>query len=519
MYKLLKHNYFLLSLIICLSIFLRFYGLTEKGICNSDAAVYTLEGRWFYSIIKSLKYMDFSKIKEQVEGLPLRHAKPTHSLFVALFGFLTGGVKDYTASYEAAAFGCLTILLTFFFAKALYNEKVALLSSLLLSIMPYHLIYSREGMAESISLFFLLLCAFFNVKSKKDKKFAYFIISSLSAGIAGTCNRRYIPILLLYMLFSNIKNAKKILLFLLLFPLPFITWQIPYHKASLFYKKEGCVLPFDTYLERLLLKSKASAHMVKRMIKEEQRKDFIPMVYCLFINAGKLATLPILFSSLFFVLLYVLRRRCIFSDFHAVFLILLPFAFFSLFATDRFCPRYLSPSLSAMCIGASVFLSALSKKIFFPLFSLIILFCAVEDMAILKLKSGYKEVRDYLLKNFGTPKHIAIRGWRSNIYCKFEDVETLASIRRGRETLLSLKKKGYNVILIDVDKYLVDREEQREILEYVEKNTSPIFVAKDNRAESFWYWAEEMDRKWSLLFLYKKKRKETGIKIYNLKHL
>ena len=77
------------------------------------------------------------------------------SLLFQLFG-----VSDAAARAVPAIFGVLTILITYFIGKTLYNKKVGLVSALVLAFLPYHIIITRQALVDVPLSFFFILTLF-----------------------------------------------------------------------------------------------------------------------------------------------------------------------------------------------------------------------------------------------------------------------------------------------------------------------------------------------------------------------
>lgn len=102
--------------------------------------------------------------------------------FIALFGLNAFGVR-----FLSALAGSLTVLLTYFLVKELFSnskfktdvtELLALLSSFLLAISPWHIHMSRGAFEANLAMFFNTLALLFFFKGLKKGKFL--ICSSLS---------------------------------------------------------------------------------------------------------------------------------------------------------------------------------------------------------------------------------------------------------------------------------------------------------------------------------------------------
>ena len=86
---------------------------------------------------------------------------------IAIFGLNEFGVRITPVIY-----GTLTILLLYFLAKEMFdNEFVALTSSFLLAISPWHIQLTRASFESSFSVFWVVLGVWLFIKGFKDKKY------------------------------------------------------------------------------------------------------------------------------------------------------------------------------------------------------------------------------------------------------------------------------------------------------------------------------------------------------------
>lgn len=121
------------------------------------------------------------------------------------------GLNEFAIRFPSAFLGAITVLLTYFLVKKIFvNRKVeiALLSSFLLAISPWHLMLSRAAFEANIATFFIILGMFLFFYSLEKNK--WFIILSLISFVLSmyTFNtaRIVIPILLPVVFFFKRKD-------------------------------------------------------------------------------------------------------------------------------------------------------------------------------------------------------------------------------------------------------------------------------------------------------------------------
>jgi dolichol-phosphate mannosyltransferase len=130
-----------LAVVLGLAVFLRFWQLSAIGF-NSDEAVYT----------GSAASIAGDPTLQQL--FPVFRAHPL--LFQTLLSLvLRVHDTDWTARAFAATIGVATVALTFVLGRRLYGPVAGLLAALLLAVMPYHMIVSRQVLLDGL----MTLCA------------------------------------------------------------------------------------------------------------------------------------------------------------------------------------------------------------------------------------------------------------------------------------------------------------------------------------------------------------------------
>ncbi len=209
-------NKYILAFIIFLSIFLRFYKLssTPPSLYWDEASL----GYNAYSILKSAN-------DEHGKFLPLTYFaafgdyKPPGYIYAAVLPIAFFGPTEFAIRFPSAFFGVLTVIITYLLAKKLFeNEIIALWSSFLLAISPWHLQFSRGAFEGNLGLFFSTLAIFLFIKFAKDKPiYAFPSALFFLAGIyTFTGQRLFVPFIGLVLAFffrrEIIKNYKYVFL-------------------------------------------------------------------------------------------------------------------------------------------------------------------------------------------------------------------------------------------------------------------------------------------------------------------
>ena len=162
----------LLSLILVLGIFLRFYKL--GSLPNSYSPDELAQGYTAYSILQTgrdewgntnwFNLRSFGDYKPPIQTLLMI---PSVKLF---------GLNTFAVRFPNALFSVFTILLTFLIAEILFkNKKISLLSASFVSISPWILPMSRIALEANLVIFVVSLGFYlFLLASQTKKPFFYF---------------------------------------------------------------------------------------------------------------------------------------------------------------------------------------------------------------------------------------------------------------------------------------------------------------------------------------------------------
>lgn len=166
----------LLIAILLIASFLRLWKITEVPVSLFGDELDV--GYQAYSILETGKDysgnpwpLHFQSLAEFRTPLYLYSAVPT----VALFGISPLGVR-----LPAAIFGILGILMFYFLVREITkDEKIALVSALVLTFSPWHIQYSRAAFEVTLLLLFIFLGLFFFFKSLERGKYLWISVTFL----------------------------------------------------------------------------------------------------------------------------------------------------------------------------------------------------------------------------------------------------------------------------------------------------------------------------------------------------
>lgn len=198
-----KKENIILILIFLLALFLRTfkldslpYGFHEDELSNTYVGRFIFEnGKDLYGNSWPMFYFD--KFGDYPPVLPMYLSGISTYIF---------GINEFAARFPIALFGALTVFPLYYLALYFFkNKKVGLISSFLLAITPWHLVYSRSTAEGILALFFFISGLVVMFKWLEIKKQILFFICLLS-------------LLLTYFLYPSFR----LLVPLSLFPIPFI---------------------------------------------------------------------------------------------------------------------------------------------------------------------------------------------------------------------------------------------------------------------------------------------------------
>ncbi|MFH1210170.1 MAG: glycosyltransferase family 39 protein [archaeon] len=164
-------------------------------------------------------------------------------------GYKIFGVNLLTSRLLSIIFGALSIIIIYLLGKEMFNEKIGLISSFLLTFSSFHILITQAEMDVPMT-FFIMLSLYFLVKFFKDAKSLNYILSIILLIIAilmKTIAAVFIPAYVIFIIYFNykkdnkifyIKNIKLGLIFLFIF---FLLMLPTFTFNYLLYKDKGIV--------------------------------------------------------------------------------------------------------------------------------------------------------------------------------------------------------------------------------------------------------------------------------------
>jgi len=155
------------------------------------------------------------QISATYNGRLLFQGPVTYYLF--LLFLLFGGWNPVKASYFFMLFAGILIFFLFYGIKKITNKKVAYVTVLIYSFLPYYINYTRFLWNSTFQLTFSILFIYFYSFYKKNKKLKYFFISSFFLGLLFQFHYQFILVILsfiIYFLFFKKISVKEWFIFI-----------------------------------------------------------------------------------------------------------------------------------------------------------------------------------------------------------------------------------------------------------------------------------------------------------------
>ena len=314
------------------------------------------------------------------------------------------GITMFSSRFLSFLFGSLAIIVVYLLGKELFNTRVGLISSFLLAISSYSLVYTRIEM-DIPAIFFVLLASYFFIKTlKKNGNLSY--LAAIFIGIAAlikTLSLFFVPAFIIYYCMHHKKVFdKKIILSIIKFGLVILLVFSPIiiHNI-LWFEDKGMV---DAYLSQYFNVGKSrqafsSIQGINNGFKLSELFSGAIEATSIYFNIDPLAVVFGIFGLLFF-----LYKKEKFSSF---FLMFQAFSFVLIVITNRLPTHYavLAPVLalySAALIDyvCENYLKNISyKNKILIVLGIFLIISMVYAYPYIGSKSGISGLRDYASKN------------------------------------------------------------------------------------------------------------------------
>jgi 4-amino-4-deoxy-L-arabinose transferase-like glycosyltransferase len=170
-FNLSKEEYLFLIIIIVSASMLRLWDLGNVGF-NGDEAVYSGQSATLAGDENSSKFFSIYR------------AHPLFLQFIVSIFFANFGISDSVARIAPAIFGILTVIFVYLIGKDLYNKNIAMFAAIVITMLPYHIIISRQVLLDVPLSFFSTLTLFFVFRYiKQEKKTHLLFLIGVSSGL------------------------------------------------------------------------------------------------------------------------------------------------------------------------------------------------------------------------------------------------------------------------------------------------------------------------------------------------
>ena len=187
-------------MIISLAFSLRIWDLGWNGF-NGDESIYSGQAA---SLLGDEDY---------TRNFAVFRAHPLLLQSLVSISFALFGIQDTTARIIPVLFGSLTVFVTYLVGKELFNKKIGLICGLVLALLPFHIVFSRQVLVDVPLSFFVVLFLYFLTKYRKTgSSFSCYLVG-VSCGlcfISKEVGIITIPVFLVYSMLTNSLKLKKI---------------------------------------------------------------------------------------------------------------------------------------------------------------------------------------------------------------------------------------------------------------------------------------------------------------------
>ncbi|MEM7330578.1 MAG: glycosyltransferase family 39 protein [Chloroflexota bacterium] len=183
--KAINPSYFYVALITLFGAGLRLFRLGQWSLWVDEVfTIYAAQNFW-----RNLSEWPFFALTEF----------PTTSIVMGFF--LRNGVNEWNARLGPALIGVVTIPLVFLAVRKMFDQRVALLTAVFLSVAPWHIHWSQNARFYILMLLFFTLALFFFYFGLEENKIGYILFSLHLFGLAATerlLAGYFLPIIFIY---------------------------------------------------------------------------------------------------------------------------------------------------------------------------------------------------------------------------------------------------------------------------------------------------------------------------------
>lgn len=351
-------------------------------------------------------------------SIPLHQPHPPGYPIYVFFGrivdiFINDPTKSLT--FLSAFFGTISIIPVYLLAEKFFNKNVAILSSITLSLIPAHLLFSEVAMTDIVSLFFVTTTIYLLYLGIEKTKYLY--LGSFILGI--TTGIRLTDIILMFILFIGlvyIRKLKESIVSIILIVVGISIWLIPITIDT----------GFNTLIDAEM--SQFNYNNDTSTISESGILKAIEALITRFIDGWSYIFFIFVLITLVFVIIKILKMRfddiniipSIYNDKRVIFLIVWSstYLIYSVLYNSLYISRYLLPQFAPLAIIFSysmIYILDLNKKTKIPIaiiFAIFIILMGNQAIAgaynISITKPAPVQATDYIKDNYDPDSTIII---------------------------------------------------------------------------------------------------------------
>jgi 4-amino-4-deoxy-L-arabinose transferase-like glycosyltransferase len=193
----MNNDSLLLVFIIGLALFLRIWDIGWNGF-NGDESIYSGQAA---SLLGN---------EEFTSNFAVFRAHPLLLQSLVSIAFALLGIQDTTARIVPVIFGTLTVFVTYLVAKQLFNKKIGLICSLVLALMPFHIVFSRQVIVDVPLSFFVVLFLYFITRYRETGTSFYCYLTGVSCGLCFISKEVGIITLPIFLVYTFLTHSLKL---------------------------------------------------------------------------------------------------------------------------------------------------------------------------------------------------------------------------------------------------------------------------------------------------------------------
>lgn len=186
-----------LIIIIIVAFSLRLWDIGWNGF-NGDESIYSGQAASLLGNTDFLK--DFTIFR----------AHPLLLQSMVSVAFAIFGIHDVVARMIPVIFGTLTVFMTFHVGRLFFNRNVGLVSSLVLALLPFHIVFSRQVLLDIPLSFFVMLFLYLIFKYKITGSNILCYLTGVSCGMCFISKEVGLITVPIFVIFSFITRTLKI---------------------------------------------------------------------------------------------------------------------------------------------------------------------------------------------------------------------------------------------------------------------------------------------------------------------